>query len=53
MTQLVPIQEEALLAQEDGSSELYLCYDLYSIFSLSLSSPQTSQEEGVNLQNHG
>lgn len=52
-TLLVPIQEEVLLVQEDDSNELYLCYDLCSIFSLSLSSPQTSQGEGVNLQNHG
>lgn len=53
MIQLAPIQEEVLLAQEDGSNELYLCYDLYNIFFPSLSSPQSSQEEGVNLQNHG
>jgi hypothetical protein len=53
MTLLVPSQEEVLLVQGDDSSEWYLCYDLCSIFSLSLSSPQTSQEEGVNLQIHG
>lgn len=53
MIQLAPILEEVLLAQEDGSSELYLCCDLCNTFSLSLSSPQTNQEEEVNLQNHG
>lgn len=53
MTLRVPIQEEALLVQEDDSSELCLCYDLCSTFSLSLSSPQTSQGEGGNLQIHG
>lgn len=53
MIQLAPILEEVLLAQEDGSNELCLYCDLYNIFSLSLSSPQTNQEEGVNLQNYG
>lgn len=53
MTRRVPIQEEALLVQEDDSSELCLCCDLCSTFSLSLSSPQTSQGEGGNLQIHG